>query len=153
MFPKAVTNSVKSNIFTFSFQIFTDGITNQLLGCFNCQNEGDVVLVRVYGCNTDLLIDREAETKNIKFLHSVGLGPTLYATFENGLVYEYLPGEVLTPKTCCSEEIYPLVARKMAALHSACSEDFIQEPSLWATLKKFLSLIPQTFTNKEKHKR
>lgn len=50
----------------FYFQIFTDGITNKLIGvwCFGRYNE--MVLVRVYGHKTDLLIDRKDETRNIR---------------------------------------------------------------------------------------
>jgi len=46
--------------------VFTDGITNKLLGCFHEDFPEDVVLVRVYGHKTDLLIDRNAETRNIQ---------------------------------------------------------------------------------------
>lgn len=50
-----------------TFQTFTDGITNKLVGCFY-KEEGDVeandvVLVRIYGNKTDLLIDRKAELR------------------------------------------------------------------------------------------
>jgi hypothetical protein len=48
--------------------VFTDGITNKLLGCFYEESPEDVVLVRVYGHKTDLLIDRNAETRNIQVL-------------------------------------------------------------------------------------
>lgn len=47
-------------------QIFTDGITNKLVGCFHDKNPDDVILVRVYGHKTDMLIDRLAETRNIQ---------------------------------------------------------------------------------------
>lgn len=47
-------------------QVFTDGITNKLVGCFNSMSPDDGILVRVYGQNTDLLIDRKVETKNFK---------------------------------------------------------------------------------------
>jgi hypothetical protein len=52
----------------FIHQVFTDGITNKLLGCFHEGSPEDVVLVRVYGHKTDLLIDRNAETRNIQVL-------------------------------------------------------------------------------------
>jgi hypothetical protein len=48
--------------------VFTDGITNKLLGCFHEESPEDVVLVRVYGHKTDLLIDRNSETRNIQVL-------------------------------------------------------------------------------------
>jgi ethanolamine kinase len=51
--------------------VFTDGITNKLIGCFHEESPQDVVLVRVYGHKTDLLIDRNAETRNIQVLVSL----------------------------------------------------------------------------------
>lgn len=77
--------------------MFTDGITNKLVGCFHEESGTDVVLIRIYGNKTDLLIDRKAETKNICMLHRYSFAPQLYATFENGLAYEYVPGVTLKP--------------------------------------------------------
>lgn len=48
------------------FQTFTDGITNKLVACQfgEDSSHGDnVVLVRIYGNKTDLLIDRNAEIR------------------------------------------------------------------------------------------
>lgn len=53
--------------------MFTDGITNKLIGCFNANFPEDVILVRVYGQNTDLLIDRKAETENIKVQNAAAI--------------------------------------------------------------------------------
>ena len=57
--------SLPTNNF-FIYQVFTDGITNKLLGCFHEDFPEDIVLIRVYGHKTDLLIDRNAETRNIQ---------------------------------------------------------------------------------------
>lgn len=46
-------------------QLFTDGITNKLVACQlqeSCKDE-DIILVRIYGNKTDLLIDRNAEIR------------------------------------------------------------------------------------------
>jgi len=58
--------------------MFTDGITNKLVACSYKNGDvlkdgDDVVLVRVYGAKTDLLIDRQAETRNLKvqFAHNL----------------------------------------------------------------------------------
>lgn len=41
--------------------MFTDGITNKLIG-FNLVTEPkDVIMIKVYGANTELMIDRQAE--------------------------------------------------------------------------------------------
>lgn len=50
-------------------QIFTDGCTNQLLGCWEREEEvleEGGVLLRVYGQNTELFIDRLAEVANMQ---------------------------------------------------------------------------------------
>lgn len=100
--------------------MFTDGITNKLVGCFNKNEENNesienVILIRVYGIfsiyydflsililyiiiignKTDLLIDRSAETRNIILLHRYDIAPQLFAIFKNGLVYEFVPGVTL----------------------------------------------------------
>lgn len=51
------------------FKIFTDGCTNQLLGCWEREEEvleEGGVLLRVYGQNTELFIDRLAEVANMQ---------------------------------------------------------------------------------------
>lgn len=53
-------------LFYINFQTFTDGITNKLVACQfggDASDEDNVVLVRIYGNKTDLLIDRNAEIR------------------------------------------------------------------------------------------
>ncbi|KAJ9601003.1 hypothetical protein L9F63_000841, partial [Diploptera punctata] len=134
--------------------VFTDGITNKLVGCFHEDSPEDVVLVRVYGHKTDLLIDRNAETRNIQLLHAAGYAPRLYATFKNGLAYEYVPGVILNTTSCRDPEIYPLVARMMALMHKVqSSNDVPKEPSVWLKIQQFLDIIPQRFDNPKKQAR
>lgn len=48
------------------YQLFSDGITNKLIGV---RHNGDVlntILVRIYGENTEKLIDRSTEIKSMK---------------------------------------------------------------------------------------
>ena len=47
-------------------QMFKDGITNKLIGVYLENLEESTILVRIYGENTEKIIDREAEIKNIK---------------------------------------------------------------------------------------
>lgn len=160
---------------TVDFKIFTDGITNKLVGCFNKPTEDDnkasqngspdyyaknVVLVRVYGNKTDLLIDRKSETRNIKLLHSYGFAPSLFATFKNGLAYEYVPGVTLTPQTVTRPEIWQLVASRMAEMHKVSKDNeletpptLVREPMLWKKVQSFFDLVPDRFSDAEKHSR
>lgn len=137
-----------------NFKVFTDGITNKLLGCFHEDFPEDVVLVRVYGHKTDLLIDRNAETRNIQLLHNAGYAPRLYATFCNGLAYEYVPGVILDTTSCRDPDVFPLVARMMALVHRVDSTDDVpKEPSIWLKIQQFLAIMPQRFKDAEKQAR
>ena len=84
----------------FQYKIFTDGISNKLIGVYvgnvKFPDMADMVLVRVYGAKTELIIDRNAEIRNMTVLNQVGCGCELYAQFANGLAYEFLPGEMYT---------------------------------------------------------
>lgn len=136
------------------FKLLTDGITNKLVGCNLIDSDArETVLVRVYGNKTDLLIDRKAETRNILLLNSAGLAPQLYATFQNGLAYEFVPGNTLTDKTVSQPEIYRLVASHMAHMHQVKVADQPHQPVLWNKLQNFLDLVPERFTDSCKHRR
>ncbi|XP_052900363.1 ethanolamine kinase [Anopheles moucheti] len=147
------------------FKLFTDGITNKLVGCFKQAKESDdgngtpepedVVLIRVYGNKTDLLIDRSKEKENIQLLHRYGYAPALYATFANGLAYEYVPGVTLTPDTCQADAVWPLVARRMAQMHKVQPDDpsAANVPALSSKTDQFLRLVPKCFTDPLKDER
>lgn len=140
------------------FKMFTDGITNKLIGCFYSEsdnNPNDVILVRIYGNKTDLLIDRSVEKYNINLLHKHGLAPELYATFTNGLCYEYVPGCTLTPKSIYEPKIWRLVASQMANMHKLplAPEQASKEPMLKTKTLRFLNLIPEKFSDHAKQER
>ena len=78
------------------WKTFTDGITNKLIGGWEEGKKEDMVLVRVYGQGTDMIIDREGEMKNMARMQGIGLGGKLYAAFNNGICYQFLAGEVLS---------------------------------------------------------
>ena len=68
-------------------EVFQGGLTNKLLRVtFDDEGVKKVVLVRVYGNNTELLVNRKMEKRNMLMLSKVGYGPQLYACFENGLI-------------------------------------------------------------------
>lgn len=118
--------------------------------------DNDVVLVRVYGNKTDLLIDRKAETRNIKLLHRYGFAPRLYACFDNGLAYEYVPGKTLTVDSVRDSRVWQLVASQMARMHKIKLEELDienMEPMLWPKMQQFLELVPQNFQDPEKQRR
>lgn len=93
-------------VLTHDLQVFTDGITNKLIGCYVGEELDDVVLVRIYGNKTELLVDREEEVKSFRVLQAHGCAPQLYCTFSNGLCYEFMQGEALDPEHVCNPEIF-----------------------------------------------
>lgn len=135
------------------------------MGCFNNESNlaesdvpNNVVLVRIYGNKTDLLIDRKAETRNIKLLHTYGFAPSLFATFKNGLAYEYVPGVTLTPQSVIQPDIWKMIARRMAEMHkvSTCNNNnnnLKKTPMLWEKTQQMLNLVPDEFSDPDKHAR
>lgn len=90
----------------------------------------------------------------LQLLHKAGYAPELYATFNNGLAYKFIPGEILTVDTVRSPSVYPLVARMVAKLHRLdCGESVERMPALWDKIAQFISLLPDQYSLPEKHDR
>ncbi|KAI5609678.1 hypothetical protein C0J50_5889, partial [Silurus asotus] len=129
-------------------KVFTEGITNQLLGC-SVSWDSEVVLVRVYGRMTELFIDRKKEVEMLQLLHSHGCGPKLYCSFHNGICYEFLKGITLDDVLLQQPSVYRLVAGEMGKLHSIKQNSSSSvEPVLWSKLENYLKLL-QNCRNKD----
>ncbi|OQD89733.1 hypothetical protein PENANT_c002G08157 [Penicillium antarcticum] len=157
------------------FVRFTDGITNTLLKIINTkaglteeQIDNEAVLMRAYGNGTEILIDRERETKSHALLASRGLAPPLLARFKNGLLYRFIRGKPCGHLDIASPPIWRGVARRLAQWHAvlpssgaapikdadagiAQSDDEITViqprrggPSMWAVLQKWVLAMPIT---------
>lgn len=110
---------------TVEFVRFTDGITNTLLKAVNkrpglskAEVDEDAILLRAYGKGTDVLIDREKETRSHSLLARHGLAPSLYARFENGLLYKYIAGSVCAPADLRRPEVWRGVAQRLGEWHA-----------------------------------
>ncbi|KAM9173124.1 LOW QUALITY PROTEIN: ethanolamine kinase 1 [Pangshura tecta] len=133
-----------------TLQLFTDGITNKLIGCYVGDAMDDVVLVRIYGNKTELLVDRDEEVKSFRVLQAHGCAPQLYCTFSNGLCYEFMQGEALDPEHVCNPDIFRLIARQLAKIHAIHAHNgWIPKSNLWLKMGKYFSLIPTEFTDEE----
>ncbi|XP_038072269.1 ethanolamine kinase 1-like [Patiria miniata] len=140
-----------------NFKVFTSGISNKVVAGFRPEAKSDIVLIRIYGKNLDLLIDHETEIQTFAILHQssqAGCGAKLYARYNNGLCYEYLPGVILDPKTVREERIYKLIIKEMIKMHSIKPQDgAVTSPCLFRLMDRWLSILPETFEGKEKQKR
>ncbi|XP_023661290.1 ethanolamine kinase 1-like [Paramormyrops kingsleyae] len=121
---------------------FTEGITNQLIGCFVDSLLGDVVLVRIYGNKTELFVDRQREMENFRVLHQHDCAPELYCSFQNGICYEFVQGEVMDDNLLRQPVIYRLIAKEMARIHSIKPRNgSSSRPVLWEKLSELLCLV------------
>lgn len=144
------------------FVRFTDGITNTLLKCVNStkDQDEDAVLLRAYGRDTSILIDRERECTSHALLSSYGLAPALLARFNNGLLYRYVAGNVCTVKDLSERPIYLAVANRLGEWHGVLPVDRahqsrddslldtlaapipITENNLWGVMQKWVGALP-----------
>jgi len=122
---------------SISWRVFTDGITNKLVGAWS-GDKCDTVLIRVYGCGTEKIIDRNMEMENMISYRKLGSGSQLYAIFNNGICYEYLHGDLLCQDTIYQRDVYLSVARGMAQLHSV--ETKTSQPVMWTRLNQFINV-------------
>uniref|UniRef100_A0A9J8A442 ethanolamine kinase n=1 Tax=Cyprinus carpio carpio TaxID=630221 RepID=A0A9J8A442_CYPCA len=122
---------------------FTEGITNQLMGCYvGSLMQDPVLLVRVYGQMTELFMDRDKEMEMFRVLHKHGCGPELYCSFTNGICYEFVKGVVLDDTLLRQPSVYRLIATEMGKIHSIKSgETGNSSPVLWSRLSQFLNLV------------
>ncbi|KAL1962865.1 hypothetical protein VTN77DRAFT_9140 [Rasamsonia byssochlamydoides] len=107
------------------FVRFTDGITNTLLKIINRkpglteeQIDSEAVLMRAYGNHTEILIDRERETRSHALLAQRGLAPPLLARFKNGLLYRFIRGHVTSPTDLVQPAVWRGVARRLGQWHA-----------------------------------
>lgn len=155
-------------------QIFTDGCTNKLIGCcIPKHNNNDeiplddsdnlcyyeVILIRIYGKNTEVLIDRKKEIENFKSLHKYGFAPNLLATFNNGLAYEYTNGKPLSKIDVYEEEVWRKIAQRMAEMHRdiKCEQtddlNATQQPVLWTKMRRFFDIVSPKYSDPVKQRR
>ncbi|KAI9843342.1 MAG: hypothetical protein M1837_006468 [Sclerophora amabilis] len=118
------------------FERFTDGITNTLLkatkkrpGLNEVQIDEEAVLLRAYGHNTDILIDREKEATSHALLSEHQLAPHLLARFQNGLLYRFIRGRACASSDLSREAVWRGVARKLGQWH-ACLPIVSTAPSV-----------------------
>lgn len=119
-----------------------------------------MILIRIYGKNTEVLIDRQKEIANFKSLHKYGFAPKLLATFNNGLAYEYTNGKPLSKTDIYEEEVWRRIAQRMAEMHRdiQCQPDGDEskatvQPVLWTKIYKMFDLIPAKYSDAARQQR
>ena len=124
------------------------------------------MLLRAYGNNTEILIDRDREATSHLTCSKYGLAPPLLARFQNGLLYRFIPGDVCTAQDLTNESIWRPVARRLGKWHATIPITAVSSyastdgesngahkksnlelrqpsPNIWAVMRKWVQALPQ----------
>lgn len=96
-------------------------------GLSQAEVDHESILLRAYGNNTEILIDRDREAKSHALLAERGLAPPLLARFKNGLLYRYIIGQVCTPQDLVSEPVWRAAAKRLGEWHARLPIDAVVE--------------------------
>ncbi|KAL6846198.1 hypothetical protein ACP4OV_023646 [Aristida adscensionis] len=111
------------------------------------------VTVRLYGPNTDLVIDRKRELQAIPYLSAAGFGARLLGIFENGVVQSFINARTLSPSDMREPQIAAEIAKELQKFHQVDIPGS-KEPQLWNDIFKFLKKASVLkFEDNEKQKR
>ncbi|XP_024364257.1 probable ethanolamine kinase [Physcomitrium patens] len=131
------------------------GITNMLLKAeVEGENEDKLppVTVRVFGPNTDAVIDRDRELQALTYLSSAGFGAKLLGVFGNGMIQSFIFGRTLEPLDMGKPELAKLIAMEVRRLHEL-EIPGSKEPQLWNDIYKFIDKASGViFEDSEKQK-
>ncbi|GAB2300353.1 hypothetical protein Dimus_034392 [Dionaea muscipula] len=122
----------------FSIETVSGGITNLLLKVTVMEVSGGVIsfTVRLYGPNTDYVINRERELLAIRYLSHAGFGAKLLATFANGMVQSFINARTLTPPDMRNLKLAAEIAKQLRKFHQV-DVPGSKEPQLWVDIAKF----------------
>ncbi|XVF88393.1 hypothetical protein PTKIN_Ptkin19aG0047500 [Pterospermum kingtungense] len=122
----------------FSVETVSGGITNLLLKVSVREENGDnvAVTVRLYGPNTEYVINRERELQAIKYLSAAGFGAKLLGVFGNGMVQSFINAGTLTPSDMRKPKLAAEIAKQLRRFHQV-EIPGSKEPQLWVDMFKF----------------
>ena len=137
------------------------------------QIDEESILLRAYGNNTAVLIDREREARSHAQLARCGLAPELLARFNNGLLYRFIEGSPCTPEDLRRPNVWPATARRLGQWHAtlpvsvavsaATPEDAKYEslnsllpdkpiPNVWTVMRRWVDALPTDTEPERKQK-
>ena len=136
-----------------------------------CRSEehDESILIRVYGKNSETLIDRNQELvvsvaaaacfhdalfltfsffKNLHTLNQVGKCPKVYGRFKNGIAYGFIPGTPFSVDDLSDQVLSSKLAATLAEWHQVQIQGE-KKPQLFSTLKKWIATIPESYADPE----
>ncbi|KMZ70092.1 Ethanolamine kinase [Zostera marina] len=136
----------------FSIENVSGGITNLLLKVSVAEDNGNCVslIIRLYGPNTDLVIDRKRELQAIRYISEAGFGAELLGLFENGMVQSFIQANTLSLQDMSNPVIAAKIAKELRRFHEV-EVPGPKEPQLWHAIFKFLEQASELkYDNEEK---
>lgn len=140
-------------------------VAKHIPGQSQIEIDQDAVLIRAYGNQTHILIDRDRDTTTHALCAKHGLAPALLARFKNGVLYRYIAGRVCTPEDLVGEPVWRAVARHLGEWHAKLPIDSVVEvhhrsdlpskstvPSIWSVMQKWINALPCD-SSKQKNQR
>jgi thiamine kinase-like enzyme len=136
------------------FTSIDGGITNGLLKVDDRSGK-KAYLVRIFGKNTEQLIDREQDNRLVEFLAlpTVNVAPTLYCVFGNGRVEEMLNAKALEPHHMHARspvDLLTAIADAVSKFHLLAPPGTSDECVLWTRLNGFLNQAKEAYPCPEK---
>ncbi|KAI5055825.1 hypothetical protein GOP47_0029346 [Adiantum capillus-veneris] len=115
------------------------GITNLLLKVSRktSRGEDDSVTVRIFGPNTDEVIDRKRELQVIRPLSDAGFGAKLLGVFQNGMVQSFIDARTLTSSEMTTPKLASLIAKEVRRLHELVLPG-PKDAQLWTDMSRLL---------------
>lgn len=99
------------------------------------------LLLRIYGSQSDHLIDRESELQILKRLRRKKIGPSLLGTFTNGRFEQFLYARTLTAQDLRNPQTSRQIAMRMRELHDGIElleKERDSGPFVWQTWDKWV---------------
>ncbi|CAN0160594.1 unnamed protein product [Ectocarpus sp. 4 AP-2014] len=131
----------------------TGGITNVIFKARNAAT-GEGALVRVYGKDTDLLLDRRKEAAVFSELSTLGFGPRKLGEFKGGRIEELLDARAATPEELLQTSPFDVpqaIAVQLASLHGQrvrSSAGSLDRPVMWTSIDKWLKTATRLDSSK-----
>ncbi|WJX67586.1 ethanolamine kinase [Trifolium repens] len=122
----------------FKVDQISGGITNMLLKVSVKKGDSihEIITIRLYGPNTEYIIDRHRELQAIKYITAAGFGAKWLGIFGNGIVQSFINAHTLTPSDMRDPKLVAKIAKQLRRFHHV-EIPGSKEPQLWNDIWKF----------------
>ncbi|KAL1357260.1 hypothetical protein HN51_009206 [Arachis hypogaea] len=138
----------------FDVDKISGGITNLLLKVRvkDGNSVDDIITIRLYGPNTEHIIDRHRELQATKYITSAGFGAKWLGIFGNGMVQSFINAHTLSPSDMREPKLAAKIANALRRFHHL-EVPGSREPQLWNDVWKFFEKASTLkFDDSEKQK-